>query len=140
MAIKIGINGFGRIGRLVFRSAIQRKGIEVVGINDLLEPDYMAYLLSYDSTHNRVKHSVKVEGNYLLVNGAKILTTSEADPARIPWKSSGAEYVVESTGLFTAKDKASKHIEAGAKKVVISAPSPDAPHVRHGGESPELFR
>ena len=127
MTIKIGINGFGRIGRLVFRSAIQRKGIEVVGINDLLEPDYMAYLLSYDSTHNRVKHSVKVEGNYLLVNGAKVLTTSEADPARIPWKSSGAEYVVESTGLFTAKDKASKHIEAGAKKVVISAPSPDAP-------------
>ena len=127
MAIKIGINGFGRIGRLVFRSAIQRKGLEVVCINDLLETDYMAYLLSYDSTHTRLKSSVQVEGKHLIVNGNKILTASEADPSRIPWKASGVDYVVESTGLFTSKEKASKHIEAGAKKVVISAPSPDAP-------------
>ena len=127
MAIKIGINGFGRIGRLVFRSAIQRENVELVGINDLLEPEYMAYLLSYDSTHHRIGVSVKVEGDHLIVDGRKVLMTSEAEPSKLPWGKLGADFVVESTGLFTTHEKASKHIAAGAKRVVISAPSPDAP-------------
>lgn len=125
--IKVGINGFGRIGRLVFRAAAGRKDIEIVGINDLVEPTYMAYMLEYDSTHGKFKGTVKVEGNDLVVNGKKIRVTAEKDPANLKWKDVGAEYIVESTGLFTVIDKAKGHLAAGAKKVIISAPSNDAP-------------
>ncbi|VAW24143.1 NAD-dependent glyceraldehyde-3-phosphate dehydrogenase [hydrothermal vent metagenome] len=123
--IKIGINGFGRIGRLVFRAAINKENIEIVGINDLIDVDYMAYMLKYDSTHGRFKGEVAVEGGALVVNGQKIRVTSEKDPASLKWGEVGAEYVVESTGIFLTKEKAQGHIDAGAKKVVMSAPSKD---------------
>ncbi|NOY97268.1 MAG: type I glyceraldehyde-3-phosphate dehydrogenase [Chlorobi bacterium] len=123
--IKIGINGFGRIGRLVFRAAINKENIEIVGINDLIDVDYMAYMLKYDSTHGRFKGEVAVEDGALVVNGQKIRVTSEKDPASLKWGEVGAEYVVESTGIFLTKEKARGHIDAGAKKVVMSAPSKD---------------
>ena len=129
MTIKIGINGFGRIGRMVFRAAVQNySDIEVVGINDLLEPDYLAYMLTYDSVHGRFKGDVKVDGNTLVVNGKKIRLTAEKDPANLKWGEVGAEVVIESTGLFRDKDAAQKHIDAGAKKVILSAPSKDDTH------------
>jgi glyceraldehyde 3-phosphate dehydrogenase len=122
---KIGINGFGRIGRLVFRYAVKKNDVEVVGINDLIGVDYMAYMLKYDSTHGRFDGDVKVEGGMLVVNGKKVRVTSEKDPANLKWNEIGAEYVVESTGLFLTKDTAGGHIKAGAKKVIMSAPSKD---------------
>ena len=127
MAIKVGINGFGRIGRMVFRAAVQnfKDDIEIVGINDLLEPDYVAYMLSFDSVHGRFKGEVSVEGNTLVVNGKKIRLTAVKDPAELKWDEVGAEIVVESTGLFLTKDTCEKHIAAGAKKVIQSAPSKD---------------
>ena len=126
MTIKIGINGFGRIGRNVFRSAIQSfSDIEIVGINDLLEPEYLAYMLQYDSVHGKFKGDVSVEGNTLIVNGKKIRLTQERDPAALKWNEVGATVVIESTGLFLDKAGAEKHIAAGAKKVIISAPSKD---------------
>ncbi len=123
--IKIGINGFGRIGRFVFRIAAANENVEVVGINDLIDVDYMAYMLKYDSTHGRFKGTVDVVDGALIVNGKKIRVTSEKNPADLKWNEVGAEYVVESTGLFLTKEKAQGHIEAGAKKVVMSAPSKD---------------
>ena len=126
MAIKVGINGFGRIGRNVLRSAVQNfSDIEIVGINDLLEPDYLAYMLQYDSVHGRFKGDVSVEGNTLIVNGKKIRLTQERDPAALKWNEVGADVVLECTGLFLDKAGADKHIAAGAKKVIISAPSKD---------------
>ena len=126
MAIKVGINGFGRIGRNVLRSAVQNfSDIEIVGINDLLEPDYLAYMLQYDSVHGRFKGDVAVEGNTLIVNGKKIRLTQERDPAALKWHEIGADVVLECTGLFLDKAGADKHIAAGAKKVIISAPSKD---------------
>jgi len=126
MTTKIGINGFGRIGRMVFRAAVQNfNDIEIVGINDLLEPDYLAYMLQYDSVHGRFKGTVAVEGNTLVVNGKKIRLTQERDPANLKWNEVGADVVIESTGLFLDKDSAGKHLAAGAKKVVMSAPSKD---------------
>ena len=139
MAIKVGINGFGRIGRMVFRAAIDNfaDDIEIVGINDLLEPEYLAYMLKYDSVHGRFKHEVKVEGNFLVVKGKKIRLTSEREPANLKWNEVGADVVIESTGLFLAaedetdaktgkvKPGARAHIKAGAKKVIMSAPSKD---------------
>ncbi len=127
MAIKVGINGFGRIGRNVLRSAVQNFGndIEVVAINDLLEPDYLAYMLQYDSVHGRFKGDVKVEGNDIVVNGKKIRLTRERDPANLKWDEVGAEVVIESTGLFLDKATAQKHLDAGARKVILSAPSKD---------------
>jgi glyceraldehyde 3-phosphate dehydrogenase len=126
MAIKVGINGFGRIGRMVFRAAIQNfQDIEIVGINDLLEPDYLAYMLTYDSVHGRFKGTVSVEGNTLVVNGKKIRLTAVKDPAELKWNEVGAEVVIESTGLFLTKETAEKHLAAGAKKVILSAPSKD---------------
>jgi glyceraldehyde 3-phosphate dehydrogenase len=125
-AIKVGINGFGRIGRMVFRAAVQNfPDIEVVGINDLLEPDYLAYMLMYDSVHGQFKGKVSVEGTNLIVNGKKIRLTAVKDPAELKWGEIGANIVVESTGLFLTKDTAQKHITAGAKKVIMSAPSKD---------------
>src|SRR3990167_3955414 len=122
MTIKIGINGFGRIGRNVLRSALQNfADIEVVGINDLLEPDYLAYMLKYDSVHGRFKGTVAVEGNTLIVNGKKIRLTAVKDPAELKWNEVGADVVIESTGLFLSKDTAQKHITAGARKVIMSA-------------------
>jgi len=123
--MKIGINGFGRIGRLAFRAAIERPGIEVVGINDLVEPDYMAYMLKYDSTHGPFKGTIAVEGGHLVVNGKTIRVTAEKDPANLKWGEVGAEVVIESTGLFLTQESAQKHIDAGAKKVVMSAPAKD---------------
>ncbi len=126
MTIKVGINGFGRIGRNVFRSAVQSfSDIEIVGINDLLEPHYLAYMLQYDSVHGRFKGDVSVEGNTLMVNGKAIRLTQERDPANLKWNEVGAEVVIESTGLFLDKAGAEKHLTAGAKKVIISAPSKD---------------
>ena len=126
MAIKVGINGFGRIGRNVLRSAIQNfSDIEIVGINDLLEPDYLAYMLQYDSVHGRFKGEVSVEGNTLIVNGKKIRLTQERDPTALKWNEVGANVVLECTGLFLDKAGAGKHLAAGAKKVIISAPSKD---------------
>jgi len=126
MTIKVGINGFGRIGRNVLRSAVQNfKDIEIVGINDLLEPEYLAYMLQYDSVHGRFKGEVSVDGNTLIVNGKKIRLTQERDPANLKWNEVGADIVIESTGLFLDKDGAGKHLAAGAKKVIISAPSKD---------------
>ena len=126
MTIKVGINGFGRIGRMVFRAAVQNfSDIEIVGINDLLEPDYLAYMLKYDSVHGRFKGTVAVEGNTLIVNGKKIRLTAVKDPAELKWNEVGAEVVVESTGLFLTKETCEKHIAAGAKKVIQSAPSKD---------------
>jgi glyceraldehyde 3-phosphate dehydrogenase len=123
--IKIGINGFGRIGRLVLRAASGRSNIQIVGINDLIDVDYIAYMLKYDSTHGRFDGDVEVKDGQLVVNGNAIRVTSEKDPANLNWGGVGAEYVVESTGLFLTKEKAQGHIAAGAKKVVMSAPSKD---------------
>ncbi|HAN76784.1 MAG TPA: type I glyceraldehyde-3-phosphate dehydrogenase [Bacteroidales bacterium] len=123
--IKIGINGFGRIGRIVFRIAMKDPNIEVVGINDLLDVDYMAYMLKYDTVHGKFDGTVSVEGNLLVVNGQKIRVTAEMDPANLKWNEVSAEYVVESTGLFLDNASANKHILAGAKKVIMSAPSKD---------------
>ncbi len=126
MTIKIGINGFGRIGRMVFRAASQNfSDIEIVAINDLLEPDYLAYMLQYDSVHGRFKGTVAVEGNTLVVNGKKIRLTQERDPANLKWDAVGADIVIEATGLFLTQETAQKHIDAGAKKVILSAPSKD---------------
>ncbi len=126
MTVKIGINGFGRIGRNVLRAAVQNfSDIQVVGINDLLEPDYLAYMLRYDSVHGRFKGEVSIEGNTLIVNGHKIRLTQERDPANLKWNEVGADIVLESTGLFLDKASAAKHLAAGAKKVVMSAPSKD---------------
>jgi len=126
MTIRIGINGFGRIGRMVLRAAMRDfPDIEVVGINDLLEPDYLAYMLAYDSVHGRFKGDIAVDGNTLVVNGKKIRLTAVKDPAELKWKDVGADIVVESTGLFLTLETASKHIAAGAKKVIMSAPSKD---------------
>ncbi len=126
--IKVGINGFGRIGRMVFRAAVENfaDDIQIVGINDLLDPEYLAYMLKYDSVHGRFNGEIAVEGNYLVVNGNKIRLTAEMDPANLKWDEVGADVVVESTGLFLEDAKARKHIEAGAKKVIMSAPSKDA--------------
>jgi len=123
--MKIGINGFGRIGRLAFRAAIERPDVEVVGINDLVEPDYMAYMLKYDSTHGKFEGTVTVEGGHLVVNGKTIRVTAEKDPANLKWNEVGAEVIIESTGLFLTQESAQKHIDAGAKKVVMSAPAKD---------------
>jgi glyceraldehyde 3-phosphate dehydrogenase len=123
--IKIGINGFGRIGRFVFRVAVANENVEVVGINDLIDVDYMAYMLKYDSTHGRFKGTVEVKEGKLIVNGKAIRVTAEKNPADLKWNEVGAEYVVESTGLFLEKAKAQGHIDAGAKKVILSAPSKD---------------
>ena len=126
--IKVGINGFGRIGRMVFRAAVQNfsSDIEIVGINDLLDPDYLAYMLKYDSVHGKFDAEVAVEGNMLIVNGKKIRLTAEKSPADLKWNEVGAEVVVESTGLFLTEELAKQHIAAGAKKVIMSAPSKDA--------------
>lgn len=125
--IKIGINGFGRIGRLVFRIAAQRDDVEVVAVNDLLEVDHLAYLLKYDSVHGRFDGEVSTKDGHLFINGKKIRVTAERDPENLKWNEAGADIIIECTGFFTLKDDAQKHIKAGAKKVVISAPSKDAP-------------
>ncbi|MDO9148699.1 MAG: type I glyceraldehyde-3-phosphate dehydrogenase [Hydrogenophaga sp.] len=146
MTLKIGINGFGRIGRMVLRAVTQEaefKDVEVVAINDLLEPDYLAYMLQYDSVHGRFKGTVAVEGNHLVVNGKKIRLTAEKDPAHLKWSEVGADVVVESTGFFLTKDTCQKHLDAGAKKVVQSAPSKDETpmfvfgvnHAKYAGEA-----
>jgi glyceraldehyde 3-phosphate dehydrogenase len=122
--MKIGINGFGRIGRLAFRAAI-KKNIDVVAINDLVEPDYMAYMLKYDSTHGQFDGTIEVVNGHLVVNGKTIRVTAERDPANLKWNEVGAEYIIESTGLFLTQETAQKHIDAGAKKVVMSAPAKD---------------
>ena len=123
--IKIGINGFGRIGRLAFRSAVKRENVQVVAINDLLEVDYLAYMLKYDSVHGSFDGTVEVKNGMLVVNGNEIRITAERDPANLKWNEVGAEYVIESTGFFLTEETAGKHLEAGAKKVVLSAPSKD---------------
>ena len=125
--IKVGINGFGRIGRMVFRAIVENfsKDVQVVGINDLLEPAYLAYMLKYDSVHGRFNHDVKVEGNFLIVNGNRIRLTAEREPSNLKWNEVGAEVVIESTGLFLTDEKSRQHIAAGAKKVIMSAPSKD---------------
>ncbi len=125
MTIRVGINGFGRIGRLVFRAAIERSDIEVVAVNDLLDTDYIAYMLKYDSTHGRFKGDVTVDNDCLIVNGSKIRVTNEKDPANLNWNAVNVDVVVEATGLFLTKETAQKHLQAGAKKVVMSAPSKD---------------
>jgi glyceraldehyde 3-phosphate dehydrogenase len=126
MTTKIGINGFGRIGRMVFRAAVQNfEDIQIVGINDLLEPEYLAYMLEYDSVHGRFAGSIAVEGNTLIVNGQRIRLTQERDPANLRWNEVAADVVIESTGLFLDKDSAGKHLAAGAQKVIMSAPSKD---------------
>jgi glyceraldehyde 3-phosphate dehydrogenase len=126
MTIKVGINGFGRIGRMVFRAAIQNfKDIEIVGINDLLEPDYLAYMLKYDSVHGRFKGEVSVDGTTLVVNGKPIRLTAVKNPAELKWDEVGADVVIEATGLFLTKETAEPHLKAGAKKVILSAPSKD---------------
>jgi glyceraldehyde 3-phosphate dehydrogenase len=126
MAVKVGINGFGRIGRNVLRAAVQNFGdIEIVAINDLLEPDYLAYMLQYDSVHGHFKGEITVKDGALLINGKKIRLTQERDPANLKWKDVGADIVIESTGLFLDKVTAQKHLDAGAKKVILSAPSKD---------------
>ena len=127
MAIKVGINGFGRIGRNVLRSAVQNFGsdIQIVAINDLLEPDYLAYMLRYDSVHGRFDGEVSIDGDHLVINGNRIRLTQERDPANLKWDAVGAEVVIESTGLFLDKATAQKHLDAGAKKVILSAPSKD---------------
>jgi glyceraldehyde 3-phosphate dehydrogenase len=144
MAIKVGINGFGRIGRMVFRAAVKDfADIEIVGINDLLEPDYLAYMLKYDSVHGRFKGDIAVEGSTLVVNGRKIRLTAIKDPAELKWGEVGADIVIESTGLFLDAASAQKHIAAGAKKVIMSAPSKDdtpmfvygVNHTKYAGEA-----
>jgi len=145
MTIRVAINGFGRIGRMVFRALAQEaefKDMEVVAINDLLEPDYLAYMLQYDSVHGRFNGSIAVEGNHLVVNGKKIRLTAERDPANLKWGEVGVDVVVESTGFFLTLDTCQKHIDAGAKKVVQSAPSKDdtpmfvygVNHAKYAGE------
>ena len=143
MAIKVGINGFGRIGRMVFRAAVRDfPDIEVVGINDLLEPDYLAYMLQYDSVHGRFKGTIAVDGNTLIVNGKRIRLTALKDPAELKWGDLGTDVVVESTGLFLTKETAEKHLAAGARKVIMSAPSKDdtpmfvfgVNHAKYAGE------
>ncbi|MGJ1203336.1 type I glyceraldehyde-3-phosphate dehydrogenase [Sphingobacterium lactis] len=123
--MKIGINGFGRIGRLAFRAAVKRSDIEVVGINDLVEPDYLAYMLKYDSTHGQFDGTVEVKDGNLVVNGKTIRITAEKDPANLKWDEVGAEVIIESTGFFLTQELAQKHIDAGAKKVIMSAPAKD---------------
>ena len=125
--VKVGINGFGRIGRMVFRAIVDNfsNDVQVVGINDLLEPAYLAYMLKYDSVHGRFNHDVKVEGNFLIVNGNRIRLTAEREPWNLKWNEVGAEVVIESTGLFLTDEKSRQHIAAGAKKVIMSAPSKD---------------
>lgn len=125
--VKIGINGFGRIGRLAFRNALKRADVEVVAINDLLDIEYLAYMLRYDSVHGKFKGTIVIEGDQLIVNGKPVRVTSEKSPEQIAWDEVGAQYVIEATGLFTLMDQASKHIVGGAEKVIISAPSKDAP-------------
>ena len=125
MTVRVGINGFGRIGRMVFRAAQDFDDVEVVGINDLLEPDYLAYMLKHDSVHGRFKGDVAVEGGTLVVNGKNIRLTAERDPAELKWGELDVDVVVEATGLFLTKETAQKHIDAGAKKVIMSAPSKD---------------
>ncbi|MBU3913978.1 type I glyceraldehyde-3-phosphate dehydrogenase, partial [bacterium] len=127
MTIKVGINGFGRIGRLAFRVMTSRDDIEVVGINDLIDADYMVYMAKYDSSHGRFDGEVSSSGGQLVVNGRKIRVTSERNPENLKWNEIDVDYVLESTGLFTSMEKSEAHLKAGAKKVVISAPSPDAP-------------
>jgi glyceraldehyde 3-phosphate dehydrogenase len=125
--IKVGINGFGRIGRLVFRAAYQNPNIQIVAINDLIDVNYMAYMLKFDSTHGRFAGKVEVQDGHLVVDGNVIRVTAERDPVNLRWNEAGADYVVESTGFFTTTETASAHLKAGAKKVIISAPSADAP-------------
>jgi len=128
MVVKVGINGFGRIGRIVFRNAIEHDDVNIVAVNDpFIEPHYAAYMLKYDSTHGQFKGEIEVKGNDLIVNGKTVRFYMERDPANIPWAETGAYYVVESTGVFTTTEKAKAHLKGGAKKVVISAPSADAP-------------
>jgi glyceraldehyde 3-phosphate dehydrogenase len=128
MVVKVGINGFGRIGRIVFRNAVEHSDVDIVAVNDpFIEPTYAAYMLKYDSTHGLFKGEVTVDGADLVVNGKKVRFYTERDPADIKWSETGAEYIVESTGVFTTKDKAAAHLKGGAKKVIISAPSADAP-------------
>ncbi len=143
MTIRVGINGFGRIGRMVFRAATKHfDDIEVVAINDLLEPDYLAYMLRYDSVHGRFEGDISVDGNTLVVNGKRIRLTAVKDPAELKWGDVGADIVVESTGLFLTLDTAQKHLDAGAKKVIMSAPSKDdtpmfvygVNHAKYAGE------
>ena len=136
--LKVGINGFGRIGRMVFRAAAQRDDIEIVAINDLLELDHLAYLLKYDSVHGKFKGTVKVSGDQLIVNGNVVRITAERDPRNLKWDEVGATVVAECTGIFTTLDMAQQHIEGGAKKVVISAPSKDAPMFVMGVNHNEL--
>jgi glyceraldehyde 3-phosphate dehydrogenase len=126
-SLKLGINGFGRIGRLVFRVSMERNDVEIVGINDLLDPDHLAYLLKYDSVHGKFNGTVEVKDGHLVVNGKTIRVTAERDPKNLKWNEVGADVVAECTGIFTTLDTAQYHIDAGAKKVVISAPSKDAP-------------
>ena len=125
MTIRVGINGFGRIGRMVFRAAQNFDDVTIVGINDLLEPEYLAYLLKHDSVHGRFKGDIRVEGGNLIVNGNSIRLSAERDPAELKWDAIDVDVVVESTGLFLTKETAQKHIDAGAKKVIMSAPSKD---------------
>lgn len=128
MTIKVGINGFGRIGRIVFRNAVEHPDVEIVAVNDpFIEPKYAEYMLKYDSTHGPFKGTVEVSGSDLKINGKTVKFYTERDPAAIPWKDTGAEYIVESTGVFTTKEKAGAHLKGGAKRVIISAPSADAP-------------
>ncbi|EAA27741.1 hypothetical protein GE21DRAFT_3458 [Neurospora crassa] len=128
MVVKVGINGFGRIGRIVFRNAIEHDDIHIVAVNDpFIEPKYAAYMLRYDTTHGNFKGTIEVDGADLVVNGKKVKFYTERDPAAIPWSETGADYIVESTGVFTTTEKASAHLKGGAKKVIISAPSADAP-------------
>jgi glyceraldehyde 3-phosphate dehydrogenase len=136
--IKVGINGFGRIGRLAFRVASQRENVQVVGINDLLGADYLAYMLKYDSVHGRFDGEVSVKDGNLVVNGNEIRVSAERNPEDLKWDAIGAEYVIDATGIFTTKEKAGLHIKGGAKKVVISAPSPDAPMFVMGVNHKEL--
>jgi len=141
--IKIGINGFGRIGRLVFRASFERDDIEIVALNDLVDTDYMAYMLKYDTIHGHFKGDIQVEGNSLIVNGKKIRITAEKDPENLKWNEADVEYVVESTGLFTTQEKCNAHLAAGAKRVIISAPPKDdtpmfvlgVNHLKYKGES-----
>ena len=136
--IKIGINGFGRIGRFAFRSAVARKNVQVVGINDLLDVDYLAYMLKYDSVHGAFDGTVEVADGKLIVNGNEIRISAERNPADLKWDEIGADYVIESTGFFLTKERAQGHLDAGAKKVVLSAPSPDAPMFVMGVNNDEL--
>jgi glyceraldehyde 3-phosphate dehydrogenase len=136
--IKIGINGFGRIGRFAFRSAVAREGVQVVGINDLLDVDYLAYMLKYDSVHGPFNGTVEVADGKLIVNGNEVRISAERNPADLKWDEIGADYIIESTGFFLTKEKAQGHLDAGAKKVVLSAPSPDAPMFVMGVNNDEL--